>query len=551
MLVRLHIRNIALIEKATLDLDPGLTVLTGETGAGKSMLMDALALAGGARAQASLLRQGANQGVVEASFHLSAPAQEALRPLLDEAGITLESASEITLRRVLEVDKSACFIEGMKVPQVLQKQVGDLLVDIHGQHEQQLLFKPSAHASLLDAFGGYTAQKKAVEEGYYAWKQVADAQAALAQKAQERHHQLDLLTSYLDELNQLGAQQGEVDTLAHERQHLMSAEKNQQALQTALQCLGDETLGALHQAARALAGVNHPEVASLSARVAEIATLGADVASDLEYSATRLLPDPVRLAAVDERLFTIKDCARKHQCLPDELPATLQRLQTEFNALNQAEESLEALEKQAALRRYTFHAAAVALSALRVEAAGRLQKQIHTILTPLKMADTVFEARLLPRSENEWNAQGAETVSFYVATNRGAVAAPLEKVASGGEASRLLLALKTVMYLAMPPRTLVFDEIDTGVGGAVADAVGDNLLALAGQHQVLTITHQPQVAAKGQHHLKIEKQSTENATQTTITCLMPKEARLDEIARMLSGKDITEAARLAAASLLG
>jgi DNA repair protein RecN (Recombination protein N) len=551
MLTRLHIRNIALIEKAELDLKTGLTVLTGETGAGKSMLMDALALAGGARANASLLRRGATQGVVEASFSLAKEAQKAILPILDEAGVSLENNDEITLRRVLEAEKSNCFIDGMKVPQAVQKQVGDVLVDIHGQHEQQLLFKPSAHASLLDAFGGYGKIKTAVEEAYAQWKEVEDTRATLAQKASDRNYQLDVLRSFLDELKLLHPQIGEVDTLAEERQNLMSAEKNQQALQTALQSLSDETVSAINQAERALTSVSHPALESLTNRVAELATLAADVAADLEQAADKLLPDPERLVVVDERLFALKDCARKHKCLPDELPDTYSRLQTEFDSLNNAEESLEALEKQAASLRQAFVTAAGALTKAREEAATKLQKQIHKILAPLKMADTVFEARLLPREAEAWNASGAETVSFYVATNKGAIPAPLEKVASGGEASRLLLALKTVMYLAMPSRTLVFDEIDTGVGGAVADAVGENLLALADKHQVLTITHQPQVAAKGQHHLKIEKQSSDTATQTTINELAVRDARLDEIARMLSGKDVTEAARLAAASLLG
>lgn len=551
MLTRLHIRNIALIEKAELDLKTGLTVLTGETGAGKSMLMDALALASGARANASLLRVGATQGTVEASFQLSKEAQKAIAPVLDEAGITLENNDEITLRRVLEAERSSCFIEGMKVPQVVQKQVGDVLVDIHGQHEQQLLFKPSAHAAMLDAYGAYGKTKEAVEQNYRAWKEVEDTRLALAQKAADRSHQLDLLQSYLNELNGLNPQVGEVETLAEERQNLMSAEKNQQALQGALESLGDETVRAIHHAERALTSVAHPALEILANRVAELATLAADVAADLEQAAERLLPDPERLVEVDERLFALKDCARKHKCTPDELPETYTRLQAEFDSLSNAEESLDALEKKATTLRKTFSDAAVKLTEAREKAAKSLQQQIHKILGPLKMADTVFEAKLLPREEVEWNAGGAETVSFYVATNKGAVPQPLEKVASGGEASRLLLALKTVMYLAMPTRTLVFDEIDTGVGGAVADAVGENLRALADKHQVLTITHQPQVAAKGQHHLKIEKQSTASATQTTITELAPKDARLDEIARMLSGKDVTEAARAAAASLLG
>lgn len=550
MLTRLHIRNIALIEKAELDLKTGLTVLTGETGAGKSMLMDALALASGARANASLLRVGATQGTVEASFSLSKEAQQSILPILNEAGVSLENGDEITLRRVLEAERSNCFIDGMKVPQVVQKQVGDVLVDIHGQHEQQMLFKPSAHAALLDAFGAYGKTKKAVEESYAAWKQVEDTRLSLAQKAADRSYQLEVLKSHLDELNALNPQAGEVETLAEERQNLMSAEKNQQALQGALESLGDETVRAIHQAERALTHVAHPALESLSNRVAELAALTADVAAELEQTARRLLPDPERLAEVDERLFALKDCARKHKCTPDELAEVYTRLQTEYDSLNNAEENLEALEKKAVALRQVFVEAAGKLTEARVKVAKSLQEKIHKILAPLKMADTVFEARLITREDAEWSGNGAETVSFYVATNKGAVSQPLEKVASGGEASRLLLALKTVMYLAMPTRTLVFDEIDTGVGGAVADAVGENLQALAVQHQVLTITHQPQVAAKGQHHLKIEKQSTASATQTTITELAPKDARLDEIARMLSGKDVTEAARAAAASLL-
>ena len=270
MLTRLHIRNIALIEKAELDLKQGLTVLTGETGAGKSMLMDALALASGARATASLLRVGAAQGTVEAIFSLSKEAQQAILPILDEAGVSLENGDEITLRRVLEAERSSCFIDGMKVTQVVQKQVGDVLVDIHGQHEQQMLFKPSAHASLLDAFGAYSKVKDAVAQSYQAWKEVEDTRLSLAQRAADRNYQLEVLKSHLDELNNLNPQAGEVETLTEERQNLMSAEKNQQALQGALGSLGDETVRAIHQAERALTSVGHPALENLSNRVAEL-----------------------------------------------------------------------------------------------------------------------------------------------------------------------------------------------------------------------------------------------------------------------------------------
>jgi len=552
MLTRLVIRNVALIDKAELDLAEGFTVVTGETGAGKSMLMDALSLALGSRGGAGFLRPNADEATVEATFRLGKT--NPLRRLLKEQGISLED-DELVLRRVLDAEgKSRCFAGGLRVTQAQMKELGDDLADIHGQHDHQLLLRPASHPDLLDQFGRLTAEREAVEAAWRTWKDAREAREALETRAADRARDLDLLATYLTEIDTLAPQPGDEAALAAERARLMAGEQ----LVAAFAAVRDVLLGdadpaaALRRAERALAPLAAkagPEIEKLVDRLAEASALVADVVADVDRAASRADPDPERLAEVDERLHALRACARKHKVAVDDLPAVQARLTAERDQLTNADENLAHLAKAEEKARAAFAAACTTLTAGRTKAAAALKGKIEAVLKTLKMEAARFEARLQPLATDDASRQGAERVAFYVSTYPGAPFAPLEKVASGGEVSRLMLALKTVFYDGVPSQTLVFDEIDTGIGGAVADAVGDCLRRIAQRHQVLAITHQPQVAAKGNAHLRIAKTAKKDSTVTRVDHLETDERR-DEIARMLAGKHVTDAARKAADSLL-
>lgn len=553
MLDSLKIQNIALIDKSALEFTAGFTVFTGETGAGKSMLMDALSLVLGSRGGASFVRHGQDSASIEAIFTL--PAKHPVMRIMEEQGLEPDDG-ELILRRQITADgKGKAFVNGMRVTLTQLKELGDRLADIHGQHDHQLLLKSNMHTRLLDRFGGYTKELEAVKSTFKEYKQVKDELERLEQKAADREREIETLTAYVSELDRVAPQVGEEEELSIERTDLMAAEKAGKGLRDAQDAMNshDNPLSQLSQMERMLISsvphTGHERLEALINQFSEVSSVVADLSSELDILANDLAFDPERLADVDERLFLIKDLARKHRCMTDELPEVHQKLKDELDQLENAEENMQHLQKALIETKAVFDDACKKLSLKREAAAVDLKKALESELKDLKMEAARFEARL-ESLEDKANAQGAEQVSFYVSTNPGQPFAQLEKVASGGEVSRLMLALKTVFYAHMPETTLVFDEIDTGVGGAVADAVGRALKKLSEKHQVFSITHMPQVAALGNKHMNIVKSSSADKTVTDVKELSVDQ-RIDEVARMLSGAAVTDATREAARSLMG
>lgn len=550
MLQRLVIKNFALIKSAELQLADGLTVFTGETGAGKSMLIDALSLAVGARGGAGFIQEGAKSATIEATFEL--PPQHPSLTLAEDFGLDTEENQLIMRRQVNADGKTRCFANGLNITQGQMSELGDLLVDIHGQRDQQLLLRTQYHSALLDGFSSKPTVGAAVASAYKTWRELDDKLTALKDKASSREREIDLLNVYVDELSALAPKEGEEEELAAERQRLMQGEKIQTALDDA-RVIIDSTSASTQfgKAERLLHSFtdSFPEVAELVDQLAEAATLASEAENSIDALASSLEADPEALTNTDERLHQLRSLARKHNCTCDELPAKLDELQSTFETLQNLDVNMATLEADTQKAWEAFAHACAALTKQRTETATKLAKAVEDVLKTLKMPEVRFEARLETLAESGWNASGAERIAFYVRTNPGTPFAPLEKAASGGEVSRLMLALKVVFFASMPSQTLVFDEIDTGVGGAVADAMGLCLAELAKQHQVFAITHLPQVAAKGRAHMQIQKTAGEDYTQTQVVPLVA-DARRDEIARMLSGADLTDAAREAANSLL-
>lgn len=551
MLAHLHIQNVGLIEHCQVDFKEGFTIITGETGAGKSMLIDALSLGLGARADTSLIRHGAEKASVEVRFQI--PKKHPVLYILAEFDLDLEDG-ELFLRRTLSKDKSRGFVNGSQVTQAQLRQLGETLVDIHGQYDGQQLLKPSGHVHMLDQFGHLNKECQAVKNAYSLWSQsnqkLQEAQTRLKNQADEQI----LLTAYIDELEKLNLEDGEEESLVQERKVLMSSEKLAGSLSEALAILsgdGVDISGALSRAESALTplGEMSGNMGELCERFSSVSLEVSELMHDLERLGTDLEANPERLKEVDDRLFTLKDVARKHDVQVNELSQKLADMQEKLAQLDNLQEDLSILEKEVSKHRKTFEDACLVLSKARQKASALLSKAVEESLVLLEMPETKFAAYLNPLEPENWTEKGAEKVEFMVATNKGQPLAPLVKVASGGEVSRLMLALKQVFYKDIAPTTLVFDEIDTGVGGHVAEAMGLAMKNLSGTHQVFSITHLAQVASKGHRHVKISKSSDTEVTRTSLVELGESD-RLDEVSRMISGREITGEAKAAAAKLL-
>ncbi|MCF1707260.1 DNA repair protein RecN [Tabrizicola sp. J26] len=545
MLRSLEIRDLLIIDRLSLDFQPGLNVLTGETGAGKSILLDALGFVLGWRGRAELVRQGATQGEVTAEFQL-APGHPA-RTVLDEAGI--ETEDELILRRINTADgRKTAWVNDRRVTGEVLRALSDRLVELHGQHDDRGLLNPRGHRQLLDAYAAIDlAPLRSAWTGRgAARKALADAEAALAQVRAEE----DFLRHAVAELDKLDPQPGEEATLDARRRLMQAAGRIRQDVQRAWQALsaeGAEGLIAdarrwLEGAADKAEGVLEDPLAALGRALTELGEAQAGVESALE----KLDFNPAELEALEERLFAIRALARKHGVLPDDLGAFAQGLRQRLEALDGGARNLAALARAVAEADAAYDAAAAVVSDRRSQAAGRLDEAVMAELAPLKMERAVFTTDIVPA---EPGPEGRDQVTFLVATNPGAPAGPLDRIASGGELSRFLLALKVCLTGDDSGLTLIFDEIDHGVGGATADAVGRRLKALAESGQVLVVTHSPQVAARGAHHWRVEKRVTDDVTTSTVTALAEAD-RVDEIARMLSGDTVTDAAREAARALL-
>ena len=552
MLVRLSIRDIVLIDALDLDFGSGLTTLTGETGAGKSILLDAFVLALGGRGDASLVRAGQTQGQVSAVFELGAehPSIRAAR----EFGLEIES--ELVLRRVQTADgRTRAFVNDQPVSAQGLRAIGRELVEIHCQHDERAMVDPAAHRLLVDAHGGLPPQVSALRALYSAMKEALRAQKEEEARVAKAQADADYLRHAHAELEALAPQPGEEERLAERRQTMQRAEKVASDLRDALAAFsGDHSAaGSIGQAARRLErrAAQAPQLLDPSLRALATALDALSLAEQaLERALEEAAYDPRELETIEERLFALRACARKHQASVAELPALARRFAEDIAAIDAGEARLARLAQEAAAAKADYAAAANALSQARRGAAKGLDALVDAELKPLKLEGARFHTQITSDA-GSGGAEGIDRVEFWVQTNPGARPGPMTKVASGGELARFLLALKVVLADRGSAPTLVFDEIDTGVGGAVADAIGQRLARLGARVQVLAVTHAPQVAAKAQRHLRIAKTplGEEQRVTTRVTPLLETERR-EEIARMLAGATITEEARAAAARLL-
>jgi len=547
MLRHLDIRDMLIIDRLELAFEPGLNVLTGETGAGKSILLDSLGFVLGWRGRAELVRQGAEQGEVIAEFMLEE--NHAAWDVLRDAGFTYDDA--LILRRVNARDgRKTAWINDRRVSGDILRAVSDTLVELHGQHDDRGLLNPRGHRLLVDEFGGLEPRVSKVRA---AWKDLSDAKKALGLaeiRVAELQAEEDFLRHAVAELDGLSPEAGEDAALDQARRKMQAAEKIGEDISKAHQALGlNGAEGMLGDALRWLGDVAGQADGTLEAPLSALEramTELSEAQSGVESCIDALTFNPHELEEVEERLFAIRGLARKHDVSADELGTFADDLRERLGALDRGAADLADLKKTLAKAQVAYDAAAGELTDARRAMARLLDKAMANELAPLKMERAVFATEI---TAADAGPEGVDTVAFTVATNPGAPAGPIGKIASGGELSRFLLALKVCLTGTESGLTLIFDEIDRGVGGATADAVGRRLSQLAGQGQVLVVTHSPQVAALGDHHWRVEKRQTKDATLSTVVGLKDGE-RVDEIARMLSGDRITDEARAAARALL-
>ncbi|TCP33316.1 DNA repair protein RecN [Sphingomonas sp. BK235] len=548
MLTALSIRDVVLIEALELEFGPGLGVLTGETGAGKSILLDALGLALGRRGESGLVRSGAAQAVVTASFD----APPAAAALLADNGLDLDPGEPLIIRRIVKADGgSRAFVNDQPASAALLREIGALLVEIHGQHDDRGLLAAAGHRALLDAFA--RSDTRAVAAAHAAWRSAERALDAAREGIAAAQRDREWLEHSVAELTALAPEPGEEETLAERRRAMQRAEKVADDLNAVTDHLdgGDGALTHLRQAARVLERIaeDHPALTDALSAVDRALIEGGVAEERLREAAAALLYDPRQLEDDEARLFELRGMARKHRVQPDELAALTGDLAAQLEQLNAGEEGLTGLERDVAQARTRYEAAAAGLSVTRGEAATRLDAAVAAELAPLKLDAARFRTVVAPLAESDWSAAGRDRVEFEIATNPGAPFAALAKIASGGELSRFILALKVALAQEGGASTMIFDEIDRGVGGAVASAIGERLARLAQATQLLVVTHSPQVAARGATHWLIAKSSDGVVTRTGVRPLDAVERR-EEIARMLSGATVTDEARAQAERLL-
>ena len=552
MLTHLQIRDFAIIDAIELELRPGLTVLTGETGAGKSIVVDALQLLSGGRAGAEVVRAGAERAEIAGTFDLLRAPRE-LKRWLDDQSINTES--ELSVRRVIATDgRSRAYLNGQVVPVQLLRDLGNILIDIHGQHEFQSLTRGSAQRELLDDFGRHDGLVDQVGISHRVWNGLLNRMLELETKARDRDAKLDLLRYQALELEALHLVEGEVAALNEERARLANRGKLGEAAQTAVLQLYDNEEGSAHasvsralQALRTLA-VLDPKLGTVLPLVDEAAIQIREAARQLQHYLESLDVDTARQDDVEKRLAAIEELARKHRVAPDELPKRAAQLKDELVELERAESDLSQLRKEQATALESYRTLAGQLSARRATAGRALAKDITARMQTLGMAGGRFQVDIAPLASTEPAPHGVDQIEFKVTANPGQPLRALAKVASGGELSRLSLAIQ-VSSAARETRCMVFDEVDSGIGGAVAEIVGRELRALAERSQVLCVTHLPQVASQGHNHLRVTKLTDGKTTRTSLTALNANE-RVEEIARMLGGVEITAKAREHAREML-
>ena len=560
MLTALSIRNIVLIEALDLTFGGGLGVLTGETGAGKSILLDALGLALGERAEGGLIRAGADQASVVATFefdHLPA----GVRAALDEAGVELEPGEPLLLRRLLRAPRvgegaergagSKAFVNDQPVGAALLRELARHLVEVHGQHDDRGLTNPRGHRALLDRYAN--GDVAAVETAWREWRAADEALRVASDAEQRSSDDRDLWLAQLEELTALAPVVGEEEELASARSDMQKGERLSGDL-AELQHLwagSDSALASLRGAARRLDRIatEHPLLGEALAALDRAVIEAGEAEDKLARASEALTHDPERLDRIETRLFELRAVARKHAVPVDSLPDKARALRAALDALEAGDQKIATLERAADIAHQTYRAHAEALHANRVIAAMRLDTAVAAELAPLKLDTARFRTAVSELPEERWGPHGIDTVEFHVATNPGADFGALAKIASGGELSRFILALKVALAEAGGAATAIFDEIDRGVGGAVASAIGERLARLASGGQLLVVTHSPQVAARGGAHFMIAKSSQGTVTRTSVQRL-DAAGRKEEIARMLSGAKITSEARAQADRLL-
>jgi DNA repair protein RecN (Recombination protein N) len=551
-LTHLYIRDFAIVHKLELNLHAGLTVLTGETGAGKSILIDALALALGARAEAGVVRHGSERSEISAAFELG-PRQHAAAWLRAN---DLFDEQECVVRRVIETDKpSKGYINGRPVPMQMLRELGELLVDIHGQHEHQSLLKRDAQRQILDDYADLNETLTRLRAHYEEMTALETRRANLQREGADRNARTELLRYQVNELQALALEAHEIAQLEEEHARLSNASELLQGVQGVVQVLYDSDDAAVSQSlARCLAKIESlsefdPRLGALTTLLSEAAIRVDEAAGELHHYLDGLELDPQRLEWVDQRLAAAHDLARKHRVRPEELPEVLARLATELDDVENLDLNLDKLQKEIAATRASYMKIAAEVSAARKAAAQKLAREVTQQMRGLGMPDGRFEAALTPLETGQTSAQGLERIEFLVSANRGQPVKPLTKVASGGELSRISLGLQVVTAQVGRIPTLIFDEVDVGIGGGVAEVVGQQLRALGDKRQVLCITHLAQVAAQGQQHLQVTKRHQNGATVTHIHAL-PEDERVNEIARMLGGVEITRQTLALASDML-
>ncbi len=555
MLRRLTIQNIVLIEKAELVFEGGLSVLSGETGAGKSILLDSLGLVLGARADSGLVRRGEASGQVAAEFDITG--RNDIRAALSE--LEIEADDQLIIRRSIASDgKTRALVCDQPVTVAALKKLGELLVEIHGQHDQRSLQDRTIHRDLLDGFGKLHKERASVAQCFQAWRECTRQVTALEAEIAQAEREQDYLNHMRGELKALDPKAGEEEQLSETRTRMMQSEKLFEVLNESLSELSSPSPMSM-RVRSVLRTLTRSQLTSGEAFQAvcdaldKAATLLDEAQDSLEAIGREASFDPAKLEAIEERLFALKAAGRKYNLPVEELVVLKAQVADKLALLASQAEQLSALKSKEAQARSALMQAAAVLSDKRVMAAKKLEKAVLNELKPLKMEGTQFHIHIEREGQEHWSQAGFDRVEFTCATNvtkgEKAELASLSKIASGGELSRFMLAMKVALAEGSQTATMIFDEIDTGTGGAVADAIGARLAALGKQAQVLVVTHLPQVAARGAQHIKVSKQEKSGKVTTTVTSLSSKQ-REEELARMLAGASITPEALKAAQKLL-
>jgi DNA repair protein RecN (Recombination protein N) len=552
MLTHLQIRDFAIVDAVELELHAGMSVLTGETGAGKSIVVDALQLLAGGRAGAEVVRSGTERAEVAATFDLAQAPRELKRWLENQS---IEFEQELNIRRVVAKDgRSRAYLNGQSVAVQQLRELGNILIDIHGQHEFQSLTRSTAQREMLDAYGKLEALGGQVAIAHRVWIELLNRMIELEGKARDRDARLELLRYQQREIQLLELKEGEFIELAAERARLANRGRLGEAAQIALAQLYENEAGSAHSSAsRALTALRN--LSAVDSKLGSIVPLvdGAviqirEAARELQQYLESLDIDTARHDQVESRLATIETLARKHKINPDELPRRLLELSAELTELDSAESNLATLRRDQAAALEEYRTLAQQLSARRTTAARQLSKDITVRMQTLGMTGGRFQVEITPLASTEPAAHGIDQIEFRVTANPGQPLKPLAKVASGGELARLSLAVQVSCALR-ETRCMIFDEVDSGIGGAIAEIVGRELRTLAQQGQILCVTHLPQVASQAHQHLRVTKLTDGRTTRTTLHTLSPEE-RIEELARMLGGVEITTRAREHAQEML-